>query len=293
MMKVQKIARITGYILFGLFVFLFFTYLNFPYDKLKDKFFAQVEQKTGLKLDAAEVKTTWTLGFVFTGVELSHRAMNIPQVRLNHLKVSPSLLSLLFFRPKFKFEVEFTEGVLSGTLHQKGKTQDIGLTFDSLNLTKDLKGIFPLDLQGIVQGGLNVSGDFIQVKELNGNIDLHIQKFGLAQMNFLNMNIPQISLSKMILQGTLKNDRFVFEKVDLGGDKEDLQANASGDIQLDPRNFSNSKLNLTVKFKLSEKMKKEFSLFLPFVANALDSQGFYSLSITGRLSAPLALPKKS
>ena len=293
MMKVQKIARITGYILFGLFVFLFFTYLNFPYDKLKDKFFAQVEQKTGLKLDAAEVKTTWTLGFVFTGVELSHRAMNIPQVRLNHLKVSPSLLSLLFLRPKFKFEVEFTEGILSGTLHQKGKIQDIGLEFDSLNLTKDLKGIFPLDLQGIVQGGLNVSGDFIQVKELNGNIDLHIQKFGLAQMNFLNMNIPQISLSKMILQGTLKNDRFVFEKVDLGGDKEDLQANASGDIQLDPRNFSNSKLNLTVKFKLSEKMKKEFSLFLPFVANALDSQGFYSLSITGRLSAPLALPKKS
>src|SRR3989338_6228230 len=237
-MKVQKIARITGYILFGLFVFLFFTYLNFPYDKLKDKFFAQVEQKTGLKLDAAEVKTTWTLGFVFTGVELSHRAMNIPQIRLNHLKVSPSLLSLLFLRPKFKFVVEFTEGILSGTLHQKGKIQDIGLEFDSLNLTKDLKGIFPLDLQGIVQGGLNVSGDFIQVKELNGNIDLHIQKFGVAQMNVLNMNIPQISLSKMILQGTLKNDRFVFEKVDLGGDKEDLQANASGDIQLDPRNFS-------------------------------------------------------
>ena len=292
-MKMQKIARIAGYILFGLFVFLFFTYLNFPYDKLKDKAFAQLEQKTGLKLDASEVKTTWTLGFVLTGVELSHQALAIPQVRLAHLKVSPSLVSLLFFRPKLKFEVGFTEGALSGYLHQKGKNQDIGLEFDSLNLTKDLKGILPIDLQGILQGGFSIAGNFAQMKELNGNMDLHIQKFGISEMNVLNMNLPQLSLSKIILRGTFKNDRFVFEKAEMGGDKEDLQANASGDIQLDARNFNNSKLNLTVKFKLSEKMKKEFSLFLPFIANALDPQGFYSLAITGRLSAPLALPKKS
>ena len=97
----------------------------------------------------------------------------------------------------------------------------------------------------------------------------------------------------MLLRGTLKNERLVIEKIDIGGDKEDLQANASGDIQLDTKNLNNSKLNLTLKFKLSEKMKKEFSLFLPFIANALDPQGFYSLAITGRLSAPLALPKKS
>ncbi len=290
-LNIQKIGRMTGYILFGFFVFIFFTYLNFPYDKFKDKIFFQVEQKTGLKLDAAEVKPTWTLGFVFTGVELSHR--NSPQLHLSHLNVSPSLVSLLFFRPKLKFEVGFTEGTLSGYLHQKGTTQNIGLEFDSLNLTKDLKGLLPLDLQGILQGDFTLTGDIAQMKELNGNLDLRIQKFGLAQMNVLNMNIPQISLSKMILRGTLKNDRLVFEKVDIGGDKEDLQANASGDIQLDPRNFSNSRLNLTVKFRLSEKMKEEFKLFLPFIANALDPQGFYSLAITGRLSAPLALPKKS
>ena len=292
-MKMQKIGRIIGYILFGLFVFMFFTYLNFPYDKLKDKIFAQVEQKTGLKLDAAEVKTTWTLGFVFNGVELSHRAMNIPQIHLAHLKVSPSLISLLFLRPKLKFEVGFTEGSLSGTLHQKGKTQDIGLKFSSLNFTKDLKGVFPIDLQGILQGEFNVAGDLAQMKEMNGNMDIRIQKFGLAQMNVLNMNIPQISLSKMLLRGTLKNERLVIEKIDIGGDKEDLQANASGDIQLDTKNLNNSKLNLTLKFKLSEKMKKEFSLFLPFIANALGPQGFYSLAITGRISAPMALPKKS
>ncbi len=291
-MKTQKIARILGYIFFGFFVFIFFTYLNFPYDKLKDKIFAQVEQKTGLKLDAAEVKTTWTLGFVFQGVELSHRTLNIPQIHLNHLKISPSLFSLLLFRPKMNFEVGFTEGNLSGYLHQKGKIQDINLEFDSINLEKDLKGILPLDLQGILQGRFKVEGDLAQMKGFDGNIDLRIQKLGLAQMNVLNMNLPQISLSKMLVRGTLKNERLVVEKIDIGGDKEDLQANASGDIQLDPRNINNSKLNLMVKFKLSDKMKKEFQLFLPFIANALDTQGFYSLMISGRLSAPLALPKK-
>lgn len=292
-MRMQKIGRIAGYILFGIFVFIFFTYLNFPYDKLKDKIFSQVEQKTGFKCDAAEVKTTWTLGFVFKGVELSHRAFNIPQIRLSHLKVSPSLLSLLFFRPKMKFEVGFTEGALSGHLQQKGKTQDIELAFESLNLGKDFKGMLPVDLQGILQGEFQVAGDLAQMKELDGALDIRVQKFGLAQMSVLNMNLPQISLSKMLLRGTLKNEKLLIEKMDIGGEKEDLQANASGELQLDSQNFNNSKLNLNVKFKLSEKMKKEFQLFLPFIANALDSQGFYSLSITGRLSAPIALPKKS
>jgi len=91
----------------------------------------------------------------------------------------------------------------------------------------------------------------------------------------------------------MKKDRFVVEKFDLGGEKEDLYANVTGDIQLNSRSLNQSRLNLVLKFKLSEKMKKEFGMFLPFIANALDSSGFYSLNITGTLAAPMALPKKS
>ncbi|HBQ20938.1 MAG: type II secretion system protein GspN [Deltaproteobacteria bacterium GWA2_38_16] len=293
-MNTQKIMRYSGYVAFGIFIFVFSTYLNFPYGKLKDKFFIQLEKATGIMIDATEFKTTLTLGVKLTGVELSHKSLNTPPLRIPEMTAGPSLLSLITFKPKVKFSVELPQGSLKGFMHYKGmQSQAFDLTLESVNLVRNFKDFLPADINGTIDAHVGLAGNLQTMNLTEGDANINIQQFKVDKLSVMNMAIPQISLSHITLKGNMKKDRFVVEKFDLGGEKEDLYANVTGDIQLNSRSLNQSRLNLVLKFKLSEKMKKEFGMFLPFIANALDSSGFYSLNITGTLAAPMALPKKS
>lgn len=150
-----------------------------------------------------------------------------------------------------------------------------------------------MSLGGIVNGSVELSGNFQRSQDIEGNIDLIVQKFVLDKTNVLNMEIPQIALSNILMKSNLKKERLSVEKLDLGTDKDDLKAALTGEILTNPRQFNNSRLNLKLKLKLSEKFKKDFQLFLPFIANSLGPDGTYSLNITGPISSPMALPQKS
>lgn len=292
-MNFPDILRYIGYIFFGIFIFIFFTYLNFPYEKLKDTLFSKIEKHSGFIIDAEDIKTTLTFGMQLTDIRIGHRTLDFRPLQFENLKISPSLLSLATFRPKVKFEAAFKEGVLNGYFQTKSnRTHAILLNLDNVLLkSRELKEDLPLDISGILNGDFQIQGNFQKPSTLEGTSHLRILKFAFGKITVLNMGFPEIKLSKISLNGRIKNEKFIVERLDVGGEREDLMAMATGNIELDSRNITNSRLDLNLRFKLSQRLKDEFSLFLPFIASAQGKDGFYSLKIRGSLSSPIANPQ--
>lgn len=270
--------------LFGIFTFFFFSYLNFPYHKIKDKLFSQLEKQTDIKIDVDEFKTTLLLGLEFSGVNIQS-AHDFFEINIPSLSIHPSLLSLITFKPKIQFTAEFPKGSITGFFHHKGATyQKIDLEFGQV----DIKEPF----QGVIDGKLWFDGNLNTFKGIEGETHLQIKNFTLDKTSIMGFVLPQISLSQMTLKGGMKKDLFVIQTFEAGNDKDPLKASLSGDIALNPQNINMSRLNLKLKFKMSDALKEEFKLFLPLLQGALDPSGYYSLNITGTLTAPMALPIK-
>lgn len=291
----KKIVRILSYILFGLFIFIYFTYLNFPYHKMKDQLFFEIERNSGFELQAESFDTTLGFGFVLGEVSIENPNLNLPQIQIERVKLSPSLLSLIRFRPKIAFQVELEKGTLQGTFEKTGgATQGIKLNLNEIKIGgKSLEAATNLDIDGLLEGHVSLEGNLKTFENLNGSTDIGLRKFKLGKLRVLNMNIPELNLSQISLAGKIANNQLTIEKFNVGTSNEDIYALTSGSIILNPRNIRQSRLNLKLKFKMSKKLSDEFSLFLPFIASALGSDGFYSLKIDGRLDAPRALPERS
>ena len=292
-MKLKKIIRYGAYLVFGIFIFTFFTYLNFPYNKLKDMIFGQIQTQSGIILDASNLKPTLTFGMTMEDLNIAHQTSQLAPLRIPEISVSPSLLSLAILKPKISFQAQLLSGDISGALRYGGQgQQSIHLNLNDVNLQRNFKEQLPINLMGTATGKIDFSGDFRQSNTLQGETQLKIEKFALGQMTVLNMTIPDIQMSNAVLQGKLKSGRFEISKCELGSPKDDIHMNVSGNILLNIRPWDQSRLSLDVKLKLSEKIKEEFKAFLPFIASALGKDGYYNLRVSGRLSAPVALPKQ-
>lgn len=290
----KNIIKYIGYLIFGLIIFIFFSYLNFPYHKIKDKLFAQVEKQSNFKIDVEEFKTTMLLGLRFGGVTIKDKRDGFPPIAISTLNIDPSLISLVTMKPKIAFNAELPQGSLNGFFVQKGATShELNLEFDNLDLKKQFQEVLPADLNGTAEGQVSFDGNLQRFQGINGKTQIQIKKFILGKTSVMGMELPQLSLSQITLKGNMKKDQFIIEKFEAGNDKDDLKANISGDISINSLNIKNSRLNLKLKFKMSDTLKEEFKLFLPLLQGALDSSGNYSFSITGTFAAPSALPAKS
>ncbi|MBI4040415.1 MAG: type II secretion system protein GspN [Deltaproteobacteria bacterium] len=288
-----KILKYGAYATFGVLIFIFFTYLNFPYGKLKDKIFDEVRSQTGLNLDASELKPTlfFEMNLLDVTLGLAHSEqvmMDIPQV-----SISPSFISLLTLNPKFKLNANLTSGNLYAAIVPKPQQMDLVLTLKDVDLKRNFKKQMPMGLGGIAQGEFHFFGNVQDQSSLHLKSDFEITKLELAEWMVFNMKIPALKFSKFKVNAILEKQKLAFQTCELGSSSDDLYAVVQGDALLNFSSIARSQLNLGLKLKLSEKLKEEFRMFLPFIQNALAPDGYYHLKITGPLTAPLALPQRS
>lgn len=291
----KNILKILGYLLFGLLIFIYFTYLNFPYHKMKDQLFSEIEQNSGFQVDAKAFETTFGFGFVLDEVTVQNPNIRFPQIQVERIKIFPSVLSLLRFRPKVRFHADLKQGTFNGAFQSKSRAaQGLELTLNEVKIGgPSVQEMMNVDIDGLLEGQISVEGNLKTFQNLNGNTDIQLRKFKLGKLSVLNMSIPELLLSQIALTAKIVDDKLVIEKLNAGSPNEDLYALTSGDILLNSKDIRQSRLNLKLKFKLSKRFADEFSLFLPFIAGALGSDGFYTLKIDGRLDAPRALPERS
>lgn len=290
--------RILKFILYTVvFVFFFFLFLYwmFPYNILKDRVAAAIEEPFGR---AVEVSIGDVEPYYFTGVSISKLSLtsisngeSLPIIELQKVRGRISLFSLLFGNPRITFLIRSGKGTIEGSGKQTDVGLDLEMAFDNFDVStvKWLSSVAGLNLVGLLSGDIDISIDRARPTRSKGKIDLKFKNFKLNPSNLTvagtTIPVPEIIFSKG--QGSMLK-----LGIDKGSATVDGLKFTEGDLQLDLKGkvflstvVSNYRLNLSGSFGVSEKLAKD----VPYLIMA-DSQkqqdGSYPLAITGRISSP-------
>lgn len=292
MPRILKLILYTA--VFVVFFFLFL-YWMFPYNILKDRVAAAIEEPFGRSI---EVSIGDIEPYYFTGVSISKLSLTSiadgesrPVIELQKVRGRISLFSMLFGNPRITFLIRSGKGRIEGS----GKQTDVGFNLDvefddfDINTIKWLSSVVGLNLNGYLSGDIDISVDRARPTRSKGKIDLRFKNFRLNPSNLAvagtTIPVPEIVFSKG--QGSML--RVDIEKGsatvnDLKFIEGDLQLDLKGKVFLSTV-LSNYRLNLSGSFGVSEKLAKDVP-YLVMAESQKQQDGSYPLAVTGRISTP-------
>lgn len=234
----------------------------------------------------------WGLSYTLENVALTS-AGPAPTVRLDRVRLSPSLLSILLKRYGGSFDIRQGSATLAGSASfapSAGSTP-FSIDFDAQKADLGKLGVLPL-LAGI-QGSLPVTGhgsfagDLNALSGLTGDAKLELTNLVIDAQNLQGFAIPKLLISSGTIdlkaeKGKLSVRGFRLGKA--GNPADDLVGTVTGDISLG-KTYAMSTLDLKATFSLSDNVKKipGMSLIEGFLTNFRQGDGSYLYPITGRV----------
>lgn len=290
-----KILKYIGYLIVFVFFFFIFLYWMFPYNILKDRVAAAIEEPLGRKV---EVSIGDIEPYYFTGVSISKLKLishkdgrNIPILELDKVRARASLFSLLFGNPNITFYIRAKKGEIEGRSKQIEEGFDIDVDFDDFEIgtIKWLQAELGLNLTGKLNGNVDLKIDRMRPTRSKGKIDVDFESFKLVASNLVvggtAIPLPTIVFSKSKGSGIkLEIDKGSATLKELKFTEGDLQLNLKGKVFLSTT-LSNYRLNLRGSFRISEALKEAIP-FLFMAESQKQKDGSYPLAITGRISRP-------
>lgn len=288
-------------ITYGIFVFILFLYLTFPFNLLKTRIFTTIQQQTGLTIQANSVSP---LLFGGLGIKLKDVTIigvipgidkNISKpIKVDKFWIGISPFSLIFAKPKVTGGTNIFDGSMSITAafqdFFKSTPNNVKLKLSDINLTSLLnlneEGI---DLKGNLSGVIKLEGDLSNPASLSGEIDSTIEGLSVKKSTFQGFNIPEIFIKKGIIKASILKGDVKIEQFEIGVPTEDIHFIYTGGLKLG-RRVQFSQANLIMKVKFSEKLKKELQAFLPLLEPAKKPDGYYVFVQKGGFGDGFPLP---
>lgn len=291
----MRLLRLLAYFFFFTLCFVFFLYLLFPYDLIKSRLIAAVQQQLGgqTEVNIESFKPYRFSGLVLKGLEVRLLDPAGPKqlLKIQEGRGRVSLFSLIFGKPQVSFVIKTGKGELSGSYAQGKESDDLSLDLTSVDLAS-----FPLLAQTL---SVPLSSQIDGTVELALDKQRWIRSSGKVDLDFLNLNIaetelsfqgepfvmPQLTLAKgrkSGLQATLSKGVLSLEALRFEGG--DLGLQLAGKVLLSEQ-FADYRLNLTGNFSASEKLNRALP-FLFIVEKQKQPDGTYPLSLSGRVARP-------
>jgi type II secretion system protein N len=285
----KKYGRYIGYALFSLLLIVYFSFLTFPYDAVKERYLAQQTEGMPYRVSINKIRATPFLWIRASGIDVTEvESEQASVLNLTEVRLRPSLLRLLMGRPAFRFKASLYGGKVKGRAG-KGK--------ETVDLVVDWKDIALAELP---MGG-HLPGAKLQGK-LNGDMDLHMRiqgnrvvpgdgtlKARLTEGSAQNLQVQGIALPG--LEGitgegeiTLAQNRATVDTLTLKADV--LAFGLEGKMDIAPTGLIASPLNLKGKIKLSGALASQYQPMLSGFLRKQDKDGFYIFSIRGTLGSP-------
>lgn len=286
---IQKYGKYAGYGLFTLLLILYFSFLTFPFDELKDKYIAQQMQGLPYEVSIESIRATPFLWIRATGVDLiqANEKERATVLNLGEVRLRPSLIRLLTGRVAFRIKASLYGGKIKGRAGKGKDTVDVSLDWKNIALEKlPLKARLPeaefegklngeVDLRLRVQGNRLVPGEGMLRARLSGGSAKNLQFRGF----------PLPALGEINGQGelTLGQNRATVESFSLDADLLTFSLEGKADLA---RRLTSSPLNLKGKIKLSGSLASQYQPMLSGILRKQDKDGFYIFSIRGTLGSP-------
>jgi type II secretion system protein N len=320
----KRVGPKLGYPLFYLFCLVIFLSWTFPYEKLKERIVAQFNAQQRASTQPQELQIDDLTSSFFTGVKAKGVRLISPSpdptkapgvLSIDEARARISLLPLMIGNKDVSFDVDAFDGSIKGNFGDTGKTRDIDVAFDGVDLARvDLIAAntgFPLD--GKLFGAIKLNLPEGKASKGNGTIALELKDLfaGSAKDKDFTIktkmgpfSLPRLKLGTVTINGEAKDGILKLTKLSSSGG--DVDINGDGKIQLREL-ATEAHLEINLKFKINDayRTKNEKTKLLfgapgskekpmiemdPQMSRAKTADGFYVLRIGGSLAKPDVQP---
>lgn len=284
----KKYGKYIGYALFTLLMIVYFSFLTFPYDVVKDRYLAQQTQGMPYRVSIDKIRATPFLWIRATGLDVSQAEKGQASVlKLSEVRLRPSLLRLLTGRPMFRFKASVYGGKVQGRAGKGKETVDLTLNWKNIALAElpvetrlpgaKLQGKLngEMDLRMRIQGNRVIPGDGTLTARLTEGSAKNLQVQGIA--------LPDLEEISGQGEVTLAQNRATVDTLTLKADLLTFGLEGKMDIA---GSLIASPLNLKGKIKLSGALASQYQAMLAGFLRKQDKDGFYIFSIRGTLGSP-------
>lgn len=276
---------------------------------------AQVERATGFKLDA-EVEHAGVRGLTGVrarGIDLAARPQpeGLPprNARIEHLRASAGLFSLIGGKPNIRGRIEFTSGHLDADVSLNGAERSLDLRlFDvALGPLSILQQYTRVPIRGTLRGTVSVATDD-DGRLSSGAIDLNLLSSSVGPLvigpealpadmrRFYDgsIEIPAMRTGDLLVRGEINGP--AFELTELSSQGEDLRTNGEGQILLRSP-LATSELQLNARIAIEPSWVEEAGIGgllgeIPQIQQAQSGDEMV-FALTGQLRRPRIVPSGS
>lgn len=272
--RAGRYAPWVGYPAFFLTCFLFFAYLTFPYERLKDWIVQQVEyppgpegepRPSGYRLEIVSLEPWWLTGVELQGVRL----VRLPQAPGDHpvdatfeeVYARVSILSLLVGDLDVSFSALLAGGEVTGEVELADDASRYAAELDSINLRRIpiLRSATGLPLAGVLSGQFDLTVDADPTKS-QGAIDLRIAGLEVGDGNAKlkvpgigGLTIDRMAAGDLLIHSKVENGIADFKELRANG--EDIELDGSGSLRL-AQPLKVSKLDILISAKIKDAYKE-------------------------------------
>jgi|GEM_PF-1653277 len=284
----KKYGKYIGYVLFTLLAIVYFAFLTFPYDAVKDRYLAQQTQGMPYRVAIEKIRATPFLWIRASGIDVGPAKENEdPVLKLKEVRLRPSLFRLLVGKLAFRFKASLYGGKVQGRAGKGKETVDLAMNWKNIALAKlPLEAYLPgaqlagkingeMDLRMRIQGNRVVPGD--------GTLTARLTEGSARKLQVQGFALPDLQGLDGQGEITLAQNRATVDALTLKADLLTFGVEGKMDIA---RRLNASPLNLKGKVKLSGALASQYQPMLSGFLRKQDKDGFYIFSIRGTLGSP-------
>jgi type II secretion system protein N len=280
----KNIKVITGYLLFCIAALVLFIYLLFPRTGVRTRIIYEIGKSTSTEVNTSEDKWIFPFGLIFKGMVFTKKDNNVNHTvaHIDKLGIEIPVKSIFSLSPVSNLSADIYGGTARGLLTLRSENRLIQANWTNVDISRieALKEI-PAELTG------RISGDIV-LRLINnipeGQIRLLIKDGKLSKIKVMGFPFPDLPVDEIQGLVDIKGDSFSLK--DIRFKNNDLKGAVNGGIRL-PSGTGSGELNISIRFTVGEKIRKEYQGMLSFIEKTKDKEGYYTIQIKGDLKKPV------
>lgn len=284
----RTIFQVSGYLLYGLVVFVVLVYVLFPYDLLRQRLMAQWSQGE-VQLDIARLSATFPPGLSARQVQLRAQRPQVPGalMQLDSLRAWPEWLALLAGRLQVHFTGTLYNGRIAGEVRHPLAAAAAGWEGQARFAALDVAQ-YPLLQQAVSVRG-QLSGDAAATLSPAGELQQGKVSFRLQPAVISAPEGSSLPLQREIPCDTLQSDvalsvqQWQIESLTCQGD--DVYIDVRGTLR-PQRPWLNSTINLRLQVRSATALASEVAMLSALVRQRVNQRGELTFGLRGLLKQP-------
>ena len=282
----KTFGKYAGYVILGLVLTLYFMFLTFPYESMKDRFLPQWEENLPYKILIHQIRATPLLWMQLSGVRILQKPQQKTSLLdLSTVRIRPAFLDLLIGKPALRVKTDLYNGSIKGKVGKKEGDLDLDLSWKGVN--PETHPFF--SKQGGVHVHAGITGELLlRLKGGNlygseGTLSMGLKDGSVKNLQLYGFTLP--SLQGITGKGRVQVEprKATLETLSLESDQ--ISVSMEGNLDLSPR-LSSSRLNLKGKIKLAGDLEAQYQPMLSGFLRNKDPEGYYTFSLRGTVGNP-------